>query len=297
MKMIKKKKFRFKLKSRVLKKSVIKSSGKKKPKKLLSENRIRNGDRRHPTGLVAGLNQSHDDMGKKIQQQADELKEKTGQLKSGAEKQIRSEEQIYILTKAIESTEDGIFIIYTNQSFRKMTGYVKGEILGQNYFLLYGNYAGHRIVEKIKQTIHKGKSFHGEMLNFRKNGKKYWNLLRIAPVYDARGAVTHYTGIQTDVTLMREKELEIVEQREELLHVTRVGRLAEFVSSLAHEISQPLTAILSYAQAAQRMLAGRDPELREILQYIINDDQRAGEVIQRLRSLLKKSASEMKPLD
>ncbi|OGS47098.1 MAG: hypothetical protein A2539_08365 [Elusimicrobia bacterium RIFOXYD2_FULL_34_15] len=307
MKMIKKKKFRFKLKSRVLKKSVIKSSGKKKPKKLLSENRIRNGDRRHPTGLVAGLNQSHDDMGKKIQQQADELKEKTGQLKSGAEKQIRSEEQIYILTKAIESTEDGIFIIdaqnpkfpiiYTNQSFRKMTGYVKGEILGQNYFLLYGNYAGHRIVEKIKQTIHKGKSFHGEMLNFRKNGKKYWNLLRIAPVYDARGAVTHYTGIQTDVTLMREKELEIVEQREELLHVTRVGKLAEFVSSLAHEISQPLTAILSYAQAAQRMLAGRDPELREILQYIINDDQRAGEVIQRLRSLLKKSASEMKPLD
>src|SRR3989339_1144707 len=305
MKMIKKKKFRFKLKSRVLKKSVIKSSGKKKPKKLLSENRIRNGDRRHPTGLVAGLNQSHDDMGKKIQQQADKLKEKTGQLKSGAEKQIRSEEQIYILTKAIESTEDGIFIIdaqnpkfpiiYTNQSFRKMTGYVKGEILGQNYFLLYGNYAGHRIVEKIKQTIHKGKSFHGEMLNFRKNGKKYWNLLRIAPVYDARGAVTHYTGIQTDVTLMREKELEIVEQREELLHVTRVGRLAEFVSSLAHEISQPLTAILSYAQAAQRMLEGRAPELKEILTYIVDDDQRAAKVIQRLRALLKKSNPEIKP--
>jgi len=90
---------------------------------------------------------------------------------------------------------------------------------------------------------------------------------------------------------------EISEQREELLHVTRVGKLAEFVSSLAHEISQPLTAILSYAQAAQRMLAGRDPELEKILSYIIHDDQRAAEVIQRLRSLLKKSTPEMKPLD
>jgi len=90
---------------------------------------------------------------------------------------------------------------------------------------------------------------------------------------------------------------EIAEQRKELLHVTRVGKLAEFVSSLAHEISQPLTAILSYAQAGQRLLAGREPELQEILQYIVNDDRRAAEVIQRLKTLLKKSVPEMKPLD
>ena len=94
---------------------------------------------------------------------------------------------------------------------------------------------------------------------------------------------------------IRMKEIE--EQREELLHVTRVGKLAEFVSSLAHEISQPLTAILSYAQAAQRMLAGRESEIQKILSYIINDDQRATEVIQRLRSLLKKGVPEMKPVD
>jgi len=108
--------------------------------------------------------------------------------------------------------------------------------------------------------------------------------------------------IGTEKQIRSEKQIQIRtkkidEQREELLHVTRVGKLAEFVSSLAHEISQPLTAILSYAQAAQRMLAGRDPKLREILQYIINDDQRAAEVIQRLRTLLKKSAPEMRPLD
>jgi signal transduction histidine kinase len=135
------------------------------------------------------------------------------------------------------------------------------------------------------------------MLSFKKDGKKCWNSLRIAPVRDASGAVTHYVGTQTDVTLLREKESEIDEQREELLHVTRVGKLAEFVSSLAHEISQPLTAILSCAQAAQRMPAGKDPQLRKILSYIIDDDRRAVQVIQRLRSLLKKGAREMKQLD
>jgi len=103
--------------------------------------------------------------------------------------------------------------------------------------------------------------------------------------------------LRNGVTLMRNQELEIVKQREELLHVTRVGKLAEFVSSLAHEISQPLTAILSYAQAAQRMLVGKEPELQKILSYIIDDDQRAAAVIQRLRSLLRKSVPEIKPLN
>jgi C4-dicarboxylate-specific signal transduction histidine kinase len=97
----------------------------------------------------------------------------------------------------------------------------------------------------------------------------------------------------------REKfaEEQIKVQREELLHVTRVGKLAEFVSSLAHEINQPLAAILSYAQAAQRMYAGRDPQLEEILQYIVNDDQRAAEVIRRIRVLLKKTKPTFEPLD
>jgi PAS domain S-box-containing protein len=207
----------------------------------------------------------------------------------------------------MESASDGIFIIaakkfnfpiiYANSSFQVLTGYTKNEVMGQDYFLLYGADADLRVVEEIKETICLGKSFHGEMLNFRKNGQKFWSSLRITPVRDTNGVITHHVGIQTDTTLMKQRNAEIEEQREELLHVTRVGKLAEFVSSLAHEISQPLTAILSYAQAAQRMLADREPQLQEILQYIINDDQRAAEVIRRLRYLLKKSKPTFEALD
>jgi len=214
----------------------------------------------------------------------------------------------------MEATSDGIFIIdainpnfpfiYANQSYFKMSGYSKGEIIGKNYFLHYGPFTDPRILEEIKHTVDHGKSFFGEMLQFRKNGEKYWNLLRITPVRDVNGTITHYVGIKTDITLMRQRDLEIKEQHEELMHVTRVGKLAEFVSSLAHEISQPLTSILSFAQAAQRILTNpaqtgvaRDLQLKEIHEQIINDDRRATEVIRRLRSLLKKITPEMKPVD
>ena len=266
-------------------------------------------------GQSSALNETMDGFRNKIQQQKDDLCIKDEQLKQGVDKQKRSEEQIHIRTKAMEATTDGIFIIdaidpnfpfiYANQSYYKMSGYAKGEILGKNYFSHYGLFTDPRFLDEIKHTLLHGKSFFGEMLQFRKNGEKYWNLLRITPVRDVSGTITHYVGIKTDISLMRQRDLEIKEQHEELMHVTRVGKLAEFVSSLAHEISQPLTSILLYSQAAQRIMANpakagqpsKDLQLQEIHEQIIKDDQRASEVIRRLRSLLKKTAPEMKPLD
>ena len=249
-----------------------------------------------------------------FRQQTNELKIKKGQLKQGvdreklgADREKLAEEQIYIRTKAMESTVDGIFIIdatkpdfliiYANPAFYSLTGYTKNEVIGKSYFLLHGFDVNMRVAEEIKQSLRQGKSFNGEMLNSKKNGEKFSSSLRIAPVRDTNGAITHYVGSKTDITLMKQRDLELEEQREELLHVTRVGKLAEFVSSLAHEISQPLTAILAYAQAAQRMFADREPKLQEILQYIISDDQRAAEVIRRLRALLKKNKPTFESLD
>jgi two-component system, LuxR family, sensor kinase FixL len=310
-----KKKLKPKLKLRIFSKrnTSLSIATQKKVKKPLLGN-VSKTQRVRLEKIVFDLNKTQDSLGSKIKQQTDELIIKDKQLKQGTYKQHRAEEQIHIRTKAMDATADGIFIIdaikpnfliiYANQAYYKMIGYTKGEILGQNYFLHYGPYSDPRILEDIKMTIQQGKSFHGEMLHFRKNGEKFWDLLRITPVRDNNGTVTHYVGTKTDITLMRQRDLELKEQREELLHVTRVGKLAEFVSSLAHEISQPLTAILSYAQAAQRIVSTstksweeRGLQLHEIHQHIINDDQRASEVIRRLRSLLKKSVPEMKPID
>jgi signal transduction histidine kinase len=104
----------------------------------------------------------------------------------------------------------------------------------------------------------------------------------------------------TDITGRKRAEQEAREQRQELAHLTRVAMLGELSGALAHELNQPLTAILSNAQAAQRILA-REPvdltEVREILHDIADDDRRAGEVIQRLRAMLKKDEPKLLPLD
>ena len=99
-------------------------------------------------------------------------------------------------------------------------------------------------------------------------------------------------AVVRDVTQQRRTEAELREQRNELMHVTRVANLSAMSASLAHELMQPLTAILSNTQAARRILARKPvdyPEISEILDDIVQDDKRAGDVIQRLRVLMKKA--------
>ncbi len=92
---------------------------------------------------------------------------------------------------------------------------------------------------------------------------------------------------------------ELDRNRQDLAHLTRVSTMGELASSLAHELNQPLTAILSNVQAAQRFLAVDDidlGEVREIMNDIVLDDYRASEVIRRIRAVVKKGDLEVAPL-
>ena len=102
-----------------------------------------------------------------------------------------------------------------------------------------------------------------------------------------------------DVTRRRRAEEELQREREELAHTLRVATLGELASSLAHEINQPLAAIASNAQAAQRLLGSDpvEPEVPEMLRDIGADAQRAAQIIRRLRVLFKKEHSERQPVD
>ena len=103
-----------------------------------------------------------------------------------------------------------------------------------------------------------------------------------------------------DITERQRAQREAQEQRQLLTHLGRVAVLGELSGALAHELSQPLTAILSNAQAARRMLARQPVDLREIdeiLEDIASADRRAGEVIRRLRAMFKRGESNRQLLD
>jgi signal transduction histidine kinase len=107
-------------------------------------------------------------------------------------------------------------------------------------------------------------------------------------------------GLLVQARRRKRAEIEAARTREELAHLTRVTTLGELAGSVAHELNQPLTAILSNAQAAQLLLAHDAPDLdevRAIVADIAADDQRAGQVIRRLHALFRKGQSERVPLD
>jgi C4-dicarboxylate-specific signal transduction histidine kinase len=116
-----------------------------------------------------------------------------------------------------------------------------------------------------------------------------------------RGGKSDYLlGVLMDITERKLAEREAEEQRKELTHLTRVSVLGALSGALAHELNQPLTAILSNAQAARRILA-RKPydidEIRRILDDIVDDDRRAGDVIHHLRALLRREEGARTPVD
>ena len=116
-----------------------------------------------------------------------------------------------------------------------------------------------------------------------------WPIVAVAAIIPLQSILIGYVLIQG--RRRRQAEAEAAEQRQEVAHLMRVSALGELSGSIAHEINQPLTAILSNAQAAIYLLAQKSPDIEEIrgaLKEIVDEDNRAGEVISRLRRLLKK---------
>ena len=128
------------------------------------------------------------------------------------------------------------------------------------------------------------------------NNEVRWIRMRARSYQEGDGESGQRGGIFVDITDQKSAEAETALQRVEIEHLMRVSVLGELSGSIAHEINQPLTAILSNAQAALHLLARKSPDLAEVrdaLQDIVQEDNRAGEVIHRLRGLLKKGERKM----
>jgi C4-dicarboxylate-specific signal transduction histidine kinase len=140
----------------------------------------------------------------------------------------------------------------------------------------------------IMRVMQTGEAEEFEIRQLRE-GKPRWHRVRISAGRDLAGR-HQLSGSIVDISENRRIEAEMEGQRRSLTHLSRVGMLGELGGALAHELKQPLTAILSNAQALQRLLERKaidKKEVRAVIRDIINDDSRATAVIQHLRSLLK----------
>jgi C4-dicarboxylate-specific signal transduction histidine kinase len=123
------------------------------------------------------------------------------------------------------------------------------------------------------------------------------------PLFDAKGGFLGYRGTGTDITASIRADLAEQALRKahaELAHVTRVKTLGELTASIAHEVNQPLAAVVANAEASLRWLDREIPDLaavRRSVEWVINDSCRASEVIRHVRALANKTDMEKAPLD
>jgi PAS domain S-box-containing protein len=156
-----------------------------------------------------------------------------------------------------------------------------------------------RCLEIYHRSFDRRQEFQMEYRLRRFDGEYRWIVDRGVPRATVGGPLEGYIDSCVDITEQKRAELDVYQLRRELAHMARVATLGELTASLVHELTQPLTAILSNAQAAQRLLAlgpSSLDEVKEILRDIGEDDNRAMEVIRRLRGLLKKEEGERKPV-
>jgi PAS domain S-box-containing protein len=131
------------------------------------------------------------------------------------------------------------------------------------------------------------------------DGEVRWFGARGGSHEDGRATSRSLMGATIEITERKRAEEQTARQRVELEHLARVATLSELSGALAHELNQPLAIIMSNAEAAQQLLQHPQPDLdevRDILRDIVDADERAGEVIRRLRGMLKRGVPQRQPL-
>jgi PAS domain S-box-containing protein len=191
-------------------------------------------------------------------------------------------------------------LTFVNDAYCRYFGRTRESLVGRTFLELLPEDSHAGALDYVASLAKTSRTETYEHQVMRPDGSVGWQQWTDRAVRDANGQIVEFQGVGRDITELKRAEAEAKERREQVTHLTRVGILGELSSALAHELNQPLTAILSNAQAGQRILA-REPvdlaEMREILGDIVAADTRAGEVIRRLRALLQRGEARRQPLD
>ena len=220
-----------------------------------------------------------------------------------AQKNVRmlQEEGEAHLSSIIEAIPDGMIVIDPDGTMRSFSpaaerifGYGAAEVLGRNVKMLmpatdrdrHDGYLARYARTGERQIIGIGRTVIGQ----RKDGTTFPMDLAVgeAKVHGHR----QFTGFVRDVTERKEAETRLMELQSELLHVARLSAMGEMATTLAHELNQPLTAVVNYSEAARQILADSGVEVpakvTEFVQKAAGQAERAGQIIRRLRGFVER---------
>jgi PAS domain S-box-containing protein len=223
--------------------------------------------------------------------------------KRNEERLRESEKRFRVLVESIPHhvwsfSSDGV-LGYWNQRLMDYTGLSAGQLKQGGWEALHpDDVAGVR--EALRKARAEGTQYDMEHRVRGRDGRYRRFVSRAEPVPDAHGRVVEWFGTNTDVEDRRQAEEELHKAQSELAHVMRLTTIGELGATVAHEVNQPLGAIVNNASVALR-LAGAETaatreELRDVLSEIVSDANRASAIIARVREVMKRDRPGMEPL-
>jgi len=189
---------------------------------------------------------------------------------------------------------------FVNLRWRQYTGLSTAEAQGSGWEAAIHPDDVRSLLEHRRSAVASGKAFELESRLRRHDGQYRWFINRGDPLLDEHGKIAKWYGTNTDIDDRKRAEEALRRAQADLTHVTRITTLGELTASIAHEVNQPLTAVVNNANACINLLANSVPDLAEIRQTlaeIIEDADRASEVVARVRQLVKKAPIEKSRLD
>ena len=162
-------------------------------------------------------------------------------------------EELVKLSRAVEKSQVGVVITnkegtieYVNPKFCEITRYSADELIGKNPRILQSGYHTKEFYKNLWDTILSGRDWVGEFRNKRKGGELYWDRGLISPITDETGKITHFVGINEDITEQKRLIEELVKAREKAQESERLK--TAFLANVSHEVRTPLNSIIGFAQ-------------------------------------------------
>ena len=189
---------------------------------------------------------------------------------------------------------------FINQRFLDFAGRSREDLVGWGWGSVLHPDDLNRFVDQWQAAVASGEPMEGQARVRRSDGEYRWLLIRNVPFRDESGSIGNWYGTAIDITERRHAEEELRDAREELARASQLTTMGEFAASIAHEINQPLAAIVTQGSAGLRWLKRETPDVHEASEafaQIVNNGQRAADVIRGLRALAKKSGLQLATFD
>lgn len=197
-----------------------------------------------------------------------------------AEKELRLKE------RAMSSAREGITIadaegednplIYVNEGFLEMTGYDRNWVLGRDCRFLQGEETDPAKVAEMRRAIEEEEPITVELVNYRRDGEPFWNQVSITPIRNEEGTVSHFVGIQQDVTEQKQRH-------DELRQAEKLAAIGEMSAGLMHEINNPN----AFIQGNLQYLRKAWETIREELPDTVGENRTVRSVLEELDGTLK----------